>query len=401
MQALVARLLRIMDTGILPALPLVFLMSEIVAGARGGEALQPASGWPAPGTLLDGGLLRLVAPVPVILLLLGDRLGDALQDAQAAQGIFASDSVSLRPLVAGLAIAAAAGVAFRVAWLVWESDGSARLPKDWRLATVGVWSFGWPSMPSLVAVGAIVLDVATPIEAAGLGVVVAVLLAGLSAGVRREVVLVGFAAGAAAMLLRVFVDLRLTRVVIPTGGKIAIAAAVLCLIVLVACIGLVAVRLAKAKAAWIGRSLGSAAGRAADLFLLLAGSAAALLVFDAVGGRAALAYALGRLPAVLTWLLTLSGGALVAGVEGSAFATVLYLPLVGAVALALPAQTGSGAAVLFGILFMLAMLAGLVGRRSAAAEPALMRFGVLAFSAVVTTLLAWLVPGLYGGIPRV
>ncbi|HSQ72754.1 MAG TPA: TRAP transporter large permease subunit [Rubrivivax sp.] len=141
----------------------------------------------ATGTICAAGTLGQIIPPSIILVLLGDVLSSAYQQAQLRQGNFSPDTVSVGDLFLGallpglLLVAAYAGYVLLKAWL---DPGSmpalAReaITTDTRsLARRLLGALVVPLVLILAVLGSIMAGLATPTEAAAVGAVGAVLLA--------------------------------------------------------------------------------------------------------------------------------------------------------------------------------------------------------------------------------
>ncbi len=152
----------------------------------------------ATGTIAAAGTLGQVIPPSVVLVLLGDVLGNAHQQAQLAQGNFAPDAVSVGDLFAGALLPGLLLVAAYLAWIAvvaWRRPELApAIPAAERDAT-GAGELAGALLPPLALVvavlGSILAGIATPTEAAAVGAVGATLFAAvrgrLSIRLLREV----------------------------------------------------------------------------------------------------------------------------------------------------------------------------------------------------------------------
>jgi tripartite ATP-independent transporter DctM subunit len=139
------------------------------------------------GTICSAGTLGQIIPPSVILVLLGDVLGNAYQKAQLDQGIFAPKSVSVGDLFAGAVLPGLVLVAAYLTWLLllaWlRPSWAPALPAAMR-PKAGLLEFSGALLPPLLLVlavlGSILGGIATPTEAAAIGAVGATLLALLS-----------------------------------------------------------------------------------------------------------------------------------------------------------------------------------------------------------------------------
>jgi tripartite ATP-independent transporter DctM subunit len=138
----------------------------------------------ATGTIAAAGTLGQVIPPSVVLVLLGDVLGNAHQQAQLAQGKFAPDTVSVGDLFAGALLPGLLLVAAYLAWIAviaWrEPERAPAIPAVEREST-GAREIAFALLPPLALVvavlGSILAGVATPTEAAAVGAVGATLFA--------------------------------------------------------------------------------------------------------------------------------------------------------------------------------------------------------------------------------
>ncbi len=141
----------------------------------------------AAGTICASGTLGQIIPPSIVLVLLGDVLSAAYQQAQLDTGIFSPDTVSvgdlfIGALIPGLLLVSAyigymIGVAVFRPWAVPAIPAPERPPRDWRF-WLRVVKVLLPPLGLIVAVlGSILYGIATPTEAASVGAVGALLLA--------------------------------------------------------------------------------------------------------------------------------------------------------------------------------------------------------------------------------
>jgi len=156
----------------------------------------------AAGTICASGTLGQVIPPSIVLVLLGDVLSAAYQQAQLDMGLFAPETVSVGDLFVGALIPGLVLVLLYllyllgVAWL--RPEAVPAIPESERTIAPGalwrrVFLVLLPPLLLIVAVlGSILWGVATPTEAASVGAVGAMLLAWsrrrLDLGTLREVV---------------------------------------------------------------------------------------------------------------------------------------------------------------------------------------------------------------------
>ena len=136
----------------------------------------------ATGTIAATGTLGQIIPPSIALVLLGDVLSNAYQQAQLNMGIFAPKSVSVGDLFAGSLIPGLLLVALYLLYLLLRSfatpDAMPEQPKSNKVnvaSTVG--ALLPPLLLIIVVLGSIIAGYATPTEAAGVGAMGALLLA--------------------------------------------------------------------------------------------------------------------------------------------------------------------------------------------------------------------------------
>ncbi|UCG73708.1 MAG: TRAP transporter large permease subunit [Chromatiales bacterium] len=139
----------------------------------------------AAGTISASGTLGQIIPPSIILVLLGDVLGSAYQQAQLNQGVYSPDTVSVGDLFVGALIPGLLLVALYIAWLLLlamfrpAALPPGRSPDDDTGHLAGrVFKALLPPLILIVAVlGSIMGGLATPTEAAAVGAMGALILA--------------------------------------------------------------------------------------------------------------------------------------------------------------------------------------------------------------------------------
>jgi tripartite ATP-independent transporter DctM subunit len=139
----------------------------------------------ATGTITAAGTLGQIIPPSIILVLLGDVLSSAYQQAQLQQGIFRPETVSVGDLFVGALLPGLVLVAMYIGWLfivarlrpdsmpAWKADGN-----DQTGLTARILKALLPALLLILTVlGSIIAGIATPTEAAGVGALGALLLA--------------------------------------------------------------------------------------------------------------------------------------------------------------------------------------------------------------------------------
>ncbi len=142
------------------------------------------------GSICAAGTLGQIIPPSIVLILLGDQISAAYQQAQLAAGNFAPEPVSVADLFVGALIPGLCLVLLYIIWqFVYASIYPQRMPPipaDERAAMPSGELFGRVLkvlMPPLLLIvfvlGSILIGLATPTEAAGVGAIGAMLLAAL------------------------------------------------------------------------------------------------------------------------------------------------------------------------------------------------------------------------------
>ncbi len=151
----------------------------------------------AAGTISASGTLGQIIPPSIILVLLGDVLSSAFQQAQISQGIFSPETVSVGDLFIGAIIPGLLLVALYMAWIVllglFRPDKMPRGRGDGELAPSGfalLRRIGHALLPPLLLIvavlGSIMAGLATPTEAAAVGAAGALVLGTLRGELDRR-----------------------------------------------------------------------------------------------------------------------------------------------------------------------------------------------------------------------
>ena len=138
----------------------------------------------ATGTIAATGTLGQIVPPSIALVLLGDVIGNAYQQAQISQGVFSPEPVSVSDLFAG---AIAPGLLLVVLYVAYLLTVARTAPSEVPAVAASSTSIA-RLLRSLLApltliaavLGSILFGLATPTEAAGVGAAGALLLAGRS-----------------------------------------------------------------------------------------------------------------------------------------------------------------------------------------------------------------------------
>jgi tripartite ATP-independent transporter DctM subunit len=192
------------------------------------------------GAICASGTLGQIIPPSLILVVLGDQISAAYQEAQRKMGNFAPDPVSVGDLFAGALlpglILVGMYITYQFAIAVIRPESSPPVPRDELTSGLTSREITFKLLNALVApvvliiavLGSILAGVATPTEAAAVGAVGATLLGGLRLGEdNKKPVYLAALCLVALLIETAFVDLRVSRDSIGVGEWIGIILALL------------------------------------------------------------------------------------------------------------------------------------------------------------------------------
>ncbi|MFN3952919.1 MAG: TRAP transporter large permease subunit [Pararhodobacter sp.] len=189
------------STGIVGATVVAMGMIALPAMLRNGYNPRLAA-----GTVCTAGTLGQIIPPSTLLIILAEVMSTSFQQAQFRQGRFSIETISVGQTFAAALVPGLMLVAIYIlyilgrAWLV-PADAPALPRREARVDKLEALGAVLPPVILIVAVlGAILGGIASPNEAASVGAVGAILLAGLRQGAPRWLIL----AGAAALLALAF-----------------------------------------------------------------------------------------------------------------------------------------------------------------------------------------------------
>jgi tripartite ATP-independent transporter DctM subunit len=245
----------------------------------------------ATGSIAAAGTLGQIIPPSIVLVLLGDTLANSYQRAQLDQGIFSPETLSVGDLFAGALLPGLMLVGFYILYQIvraaLDPKSSPAMPVDDSIPTAELYRRTLraliPPVALIIAVmGSILGGIATPTEAAALGAIGSILLAGERAGGMKRAVRIAALSLIALLILTSFMDLRTARSEISTADQIGIwAAYLLCALV---AIGLAASIWKLWLSGVIGEVTQSTARITSMVFVILIGAALFSLVFRGLGG---------------------------------------------------------------------------------------------------------------------
>ncbi|WP_340110040.1 TRAP transporter large permease [Pikeienuella sp. HZG-20] len=244
------------------------------------------------GSIASAGTLGQIIPPSTVLILLGDALSPAYQQAQLKAGNFSPEPLSVGDLFAGgllpgLMLAGLYIVLQLIVAIIWpkssppiqRADGDDGAP-SWAGLLRALIS---PLLLIFAVLGSIIAGVATPTEAASVGAVGATFLAGMKCDPRwNRPIMLGLVALVALLILRGFVDLRVTLSDKSVGTWVAIAAA--CVLSLMT-VGSLMISFAKLHAQkLLAPTFQSTVKITSMIFSIMIGAALFSLVFRGMGG---------------------------------------------------------------------------------------------------------------------
>ncbi len=189
------------------------------------------------GSIAAAGTLGQIIPPSIVLVVLGDQISNAHQEAQRMLGNFSPEPVSVGDLFAGALIPGLALVGLYILYQIVVAfvnpKSSPAIPRDESMQAgnmVGrvMHALVAPLVLIVSVLGSILVGIATPTEAAGVGAIGATLLAGHRLAEGRPVPV--YAAAVCligVVILTSFVDMRVTRTHITAGENVASAIALL------------------------------------------------------------------------------------------------------------------------------------------------------------------------------
>ncbi|MBN2905510.1 MAG: TRAP transporter large permease subunit [Rhodobacteraceae bacterium] len=184
------------STGIIGATVVMLVLISLPAMRQAGVDKRLAA-----GLICASGTLGQVIPPSILLVLLGDQIGNVYLEAQQAAGNFAPDPVSVGDLFAGALLPGLVLVALYAGYVAIRlrpAPHAAKVIREKVPLVEIVFTFLPPILLIVAVLGSILAGVATTTEAAGLGAVGALLLAAYQAnGARLGRWLIGAAAVAA------------------------------------------------------------------------------------------------------------------------------------------------------------------------------------------------------------
>lgn len=261
------------------------------------------------GSIAAAGTLGQIIPPSIVLILLGDVISNAYQKAQLETGVASPEAISVGDLFAGALFPGLMLVGLYIVYQIFVAifDGkktpaipAAELGDRRAVLAAALRTLPAPLLLIVAVLGSILAGIATPTEAASVGAIGALLIAGSRIAPKKEIftgrfaVMISAAAIVGLLALTAFVDLRLGREEVSDADQIGILIAV----VLCALIpwGVVASGVSLAREKSLRPIADQTARITAMVFTILIGAALFSLVFRGLGGEETIHRALESLP---------------------------------------------------------------------------------------------------------
>ncbi len=250
------------------------------------------------GAIAASGTLGQIIPPSIVLVLLGDVMSNAYQKAQLDAGNFSPRTISVGDLFAGALVP---GLLLVFLYLLWmglvaffrpdaapalkHDDPEAKKPELRRLLAALA-----PPLSLIIAVlGSILSGIADATEAASVGALGAILLAGYRLPAKdalnqlvRNIIILGAASFIGLILLTFFVDLRLGRDVMTGGQRLGILLAAS--LSVIAILGVMSALWRLLRSGVLSKVTHSTAQISSMVFVILIGATLFSLVFRGLGG---------------------------------------------------------------------------------------------------------------------
>ena len=270
------------STGIVGATVVTMSLLSLPTMLRRGYAPSLAA-----GSIAAAGTLGQIIPPSIVLVLLGDVIANAYQKAQLEQGIFAPETVSVGELFSGSLIPGLVLVGlyiiYQVGLAIFKPSMAPPAEYDDDLVLSDLLGALFAPIFLIISVlGSILAGIATPTEAAAVGAVGTILLAGHKLDDRKKLMVAGALSVILVVALTSTFDLRLERDNIATPDLLAICVALALCSVIVAAVG--ASLLTAYRLGVLESTMRSTTHTTSMVFVILIGAALFSLVFRGLGG---------------------------------------------------------------------------------------------------------------------
>lgn len=293
------------STGIVGATVVAMGMIALPTMLRSGYDPRVAS-----GIVCTAGTLGQIIPPSTLLIILADVMSNAYQQAQYEQGKFSVEALSVGQFFAAAILP---GITLVVLYLIYilirgllrpqdMPSAPSDLPRPGRAEVIR--AIAPPILLIFAVLGAILGGVATPTEAASVGAIGALLMAGHRLGVNPRLIMVGTGAFIVVGVLAGLFPVRLQRNDLGTGSLLAGAG-----YALMVGLGAVAIGLALRAALReriVQQALDSTLTMTAMIFATILSAGMFSLVFIGLGGEERVAGILSNMPGGATGALVFS-----------------------------------------------------------------------------------------------
>lgn len=242
----------------------------------------------AAGIVCTAGTLGQIIPPSTLLIILADVMSNAFQQAQYEQGKFSVEALSVGQFFAAAMLP---GLMLVVLYLLYIIIRAALRPQDMPVATLGfprpnsaeIMAAIAPPILLIVAVlGAILSGIATPTEAASVGAVGALLMAGPRVGANRTLIMAGAAALILLGILSGIFSVRLQRT--DTGSEDMMLGVFYMLLIAIGVAAVIAALRGSLRAGIIRDATTSTTTMTAMIFATILSASFFSLVFVGLGG---------------------------------------------------------------------------------------------------------------------
>lgn len=259
----------------------------------------------ATGSIAAAGTLGQIIPPSIVLILLGDAISNAYQKSQLAAGNFSPETVSAGDLFAGALLPGMMLVGLYILYQIFvatfQGHKAPAIPASELGTRKEIWAAAGRTLPApliliIAVLGSILSGAATPTEAASVGAIGALIIAGskLSTGLARNLILFAGIAIVAVFFIAQNVDLRLGRNVVSTLEGVLIALTLgLCVFIP---IGLLFSLRTLSRQKLLANIADQTTRVTTMVFTILIGAALFSLVFRGLGGDETVRHALEATP---------------------------------------------------------------------------------------------------------
>lgn len=262
----------------------------------------------ASGIVCTSGTLGQIIPPSTLLIILADVMSNAYQQAQYEQGKFAVETLSVGQVFAAALIPGIVLVVLYILYILARGflrpDDMPPAPKDDSVSTAQIVSSILPPIILILAVlGAILAGLASPTEAASVGAIGALLLAGTQTG-SKKVILAGAAAlGVVAVLVGVY-PVRFQRSDLVAMDYIV--GGIQIVLVIIAVVAIIVALRAALKSSILSDALQSTATMTSMIFATILAAGMFSLVFIGLDGEERVEQILAQVPGGATGALIFS-----------------------------------------------------------------------------------------------